>query len=156
MKSFRYRLQAVLTVREQAEREAQLRFARACAQAQSAEKRLRSAEEALAASDKIRRERLGTGSSGGELEQLRLHAALLAELRQRSAGEVAEARQKLEATRQQLASATKAREALVRLRDRQRRAHEYASVRAEQKVMDELAGQGPRLGATEAITEASV
>jgi flagellar export protein FliJ len=145
MKSFRFRLQAVLTLREQAEHEAQLRFAQACAVVDNGEARLRSADAAVAASDEMRRTQLAAGSRACQLEQLRLYAVLLAERRTHIIRELTEARARAEGARRELLFATQRRESLERLRGRQRRAHNYQASRAEQKLLDELAGQGPTL-----------
>lgn len=145
MKPFRFRLQAVLVVREQAERDAQLRYARACAAVESGEGRLRSADAALCASDEMRRAHLAAGSSAGQLEQLRLYAVLLGERRACLVRELTEARLRAEEARGELMFATRRRESLERLRGRQHRAHDYRTARAEQKVLDEIAGQGPTL-----------
>jgi flagellar FliJ protein len=145
MKSYRFRLQAVLTLREQAEQEAQLHYARACAVVENAEARLRSADAALAASDEMRRAHLAAGSHAGQLEQLRLYAVLLTERRTRIIGELTEARAGAEESRRELLLATQRRESLERLRGRQRRVHDYQTARNEQKLLDELAGQGPSL-----------
>jgi flagellar export protein FliJ len=145
MKTFRFRLQAVLTLREQAEHETQLRFARACSVVENAEARLRSADAAVAASDEMRRAHLAAGSRACQLEQLRLYAVLLSERRTRIIRELAEARARAETARRALLFATQRRESLDRLRGRQRRAHDYQAAQAEQKLLDELAGQGPTL-----------
>jgi|SRR5208283_4793789 len=145
MRLFRFRLQGVLTVREQVEHEAQLRYARACAAVQRAEGRLHSADAAMAASDEMRRAHLAARSSAGQLEQLRLYAVLLSDLRARVVIELGEARTRAEEARRQLIVATQHREALERLRGRQRRAHDYQAARADQKLLDDLAGKGPTL-----------
>jgi flagellar export protein FliJ len=145
MKAFRFRLQAVLTLREQAEHEAQQLCARAYAAVESAEARLRSADAAITAADDLRRTHLASGTRASQLEQLRIYAVLLHERRVLVARELTEARRRAEEARRQLLAATQRREALERLRLRQRRTHDYQAARAEQKLLDELAGQGPTL-----------
>ena len=145
MKIFRFRLQAVLTLREQAEHEAQQLCARAYAAVESAEARLRSAEAAIAAADDLRRTHLAAGSRASQLEQLRIYAVLLQDRRAQIARELTEARRRAEEARRRLLAATQQRETLERLRNRQRRAHDYQAARAEQKLLDEMAGQGPTL-----------
>jgi flagellar export protein FliJ len=142
---FRFRLQAVLTLRERAEQAAQQRCARSCAAVQLAAARLGSAEAEITASEELRRTHLAAGFRAGQFEQLRAHAVLLNERRIRLARELAEARQREAEARQSLVAATQQRETLVRLRDHQRRAYNYRAARAEQKVLDDLAARGMAL-----------
>jgi flagellar export protein FliJ len=145
MKAFHFRLQAVFTLREQAEHEAQQLCARACAAVESAQARLQSAEAAIAAADDLRRTHLAAGARASQLEQMRVYAVLLQERRAQVARELAEARRRDEEARRQLLAATQKRESLERLRGKQRRAYDYEAARAEQKVLDELSGQGSTL-----------
>ena len=57
----------------------------------------------------------------------------------------AEARGRAEETWRLLLIATQRREALERLRRRQRLLHTSQAAREEQKVLDEMSGRGPRL-----------
>ncbi len=145
MKAFRFRLQVVLTLREQAEQVAQQLCARAFLELEQATGRLRAAEAAIAADDQLWRTRLATGLRAAELEQSRLYSALLDERRTRIAREVARAQQQMEEARGKLLLATRRREILERLRDRQRRVYDYQTARAEQKLLDELSKRGPIL-----------
>jgi len=148
MKAFRFRLQAVLTLREQAEQAAQQVCAGACAALDRAAARLRSAEAGIAANEQLWRARLAAGLRAEELEQWRLYAGLLYERRTRMASELAQAREQLEEARRQLLLATRQREALERLRHRQRRMHDYEAARAEQKFLDELSQRVPLLASS--------
>lgn len=65
-----------------------------------------------------------------------------------------EAQKQAEEAGRLLTVATQRREALDRLRSRQRRVHDYQAGRAEQKLLDELSGRGPALA--EAWREAPV
>ncbi len=145
MKTFKFRLRAVQVLREQAEREAQQRYARALATVTSAATRLQAADAAIASADKARQTRLAAGAPAWELEQARLYSALLEERRNRCVRDLIEARQRAETARRQLAAASQQHEGLKRLRARQQRRHDYAAARAEQKVLDELAGRTPTL-----------
>jgi flagellar export protein FliJ len=145
VKSFHFRLQAVLTLREQAEHEAQLQCARARAAVESAQARLQSADAAIAAADDLRQTHLATGARASQLEQMRVYSVLLQERRAQVARELAEAHRRAEEARRQLLAATQRREALERLRSRQRRAYDYQAARAEQKLLDEMSGQGTAL-----------
>jgi flagellar export protein FliJ len=141
MKSFQFRLQAVLTLREQAEQAAQQRCARAYEAVERATGRLRSAEAAIAAVDELRGRELSAGARADRLEQLGNYTVLLHERRTVLVRELAEARGQAEAARRQLLFATQQRETLERLRQRQRRKHDYAAAQAEQKLLDDLAGR---------------
>ncbi|MGA2863787.1 MAG: flagellar export protein FliJ [Verrucomicrobiota bacterium] len=148
MKAFRFRLQAVLTLREQAEQTAQQVCAGACVALDQAAARLRSAEAEIAANDQLWRARLAAGLRAEELEQWRLYAGLLYDRRTRMARELAQAREQLEEARRQLLLATRRRETLERLRHRQRRMHDYEAARAEQKLLDELSKRVPLLASS--------
>jgi flagellar export protein FliJ len=147
MKAFRFRLQAVLTLREQAEQTAEQRCARAYAAVEAAAARVRSAEAEIDAAEQAHRAQLAAGPRAGQLEQLRLYAGFLHERRRQLARELAETRRRADEARRQLLLATQQREALERLRGRQQRAHDYQSARAEQQTLDELVGRGPSLSA---------
>ena len=145
MKAFRFQLQAVLTLRGRAEQAAQQRCAQVYAAVERAAVRLRFADSAIAASDEMRRTQLVAGARAHRVEQLRSHSVLLQERRTRLALELAEAQQQAEEAGRLLTVATQRREALDRLRSRQRRVHDYQAGRAEQKLLDELSGRGPTL-----------
>jgi flagellar FliJ protein len=145
MKAFRFRLQVVLTLRQEAEQAAQQLCARAFLALEQATDRLRSAEAAVAADDQRRRSRLAAGLRAAELEQSRLYSALLDERRTQMAREAARAQQQMEEARHKLRLATRQREILERLRDRQRRAYDYQAARSEQKLLDEFSRCAPML-----------
>jgi flagellar protein FliJ len=145
MKAFRFRLQAVLTLREQAEQVAQQRCARAYAAVESALTRVQSVEAEVDATEQAHRAQLAAGPRAGQLDQLQLYAGLLHERCRQLARELAEARRRADDAQRQLLLATQQREALERLRGRQRRAHDYQAARGEQQTLDELVGRGPAL-----------
>jgi len=148
MKAFQFRLQAVLTLREQAEQAAQESCARAYAAVEAASARVRAADEAIAASDELRRTQLTASTRADQVEQLRAFGVLLGERRAGRLRELAEARQRAKEASILLVIATQRREALERLRRGQRSAHTYQAARAEQRDLDELAGHGRTLAAT--------
>jgi flagellar FliJ protein len=145
MKAFRFRLQVVLTLRQEAEQAAQQLCARAFLGLEQATGRLCGAEAAIAADHQRRRARLAAGLRGAELEQDRLYSALLEERRLQMAREAARAQQQMEEARHKLLLATRQREILERLRDRQRRVYDYQAARAEQKLLDEFSQRAPVL-----------
>jgi flagellar export protein FliJ len=156
MKTFKFRFRAVLVLREQVEREAQQRYARAIAVVNGAAGRLAAAEGALASADQARELRLAAGAPAGELEQARQYSVLLTERRNRFTRELNDARQRAETARQQLAAASQRCEALERLRGHQQRRHAYAAARAEQKILDELTGRTHALAQTLAQNHAGL
>ncbi len=145
MKAFRFRLEVVLTLRQEAEQAARRVCARVFADLDRATGRLRAAEAALAADDQRRRARLASPLRAADLDQDRLFSALLDERRAAAAREAARVQDQLEAARQKLLLATRDREILERLRERQRRAYDYQAARAEQKILDELSQVGSAL-----------
>ena len=145
MKAFRFRLQAVLTLREQAEQAAQQRCAEAYAAVEAAAGRLRTADAAIEQSDERRRACLSGRAPVFELEQLRKHSLVLQEHRTLCVRALAEARQRADDAWRALVVATQQREALERLRARQKRVYDYQVARAEQKFLDDLSGRGPTL-----------
>jgi flagellar protein FliJ len=156
MKAFQFRLQAVLTLREQAEQSAQQSCARAYAAVEMASVRVRETDEAIATSDESRRAQLAAGTRAGQVAQLRAFAVLLAERRGRQIRELNQARLRAEDARRQLVTATQRRESLERLRCGQKRLHTYQAARAEQKTLDELAGRGRMLAAAWREADANV
>jgi flagellar FliJ protein len=138
MKAFRFKLQVVLTLREEAEQAAQRLCARAFLGLGQATARLRAAEAEIGANDQRRSAGLASGLRADELEQTRLYGALLEERRTQLAREAARAQQQVEEARHKLLLASRQRETLERLRERQRRVHDYEAARAEQKLLDEF------------------
>jgi flagellar export protein FliJ len=156
MKAFQFRLQAVLTLREQAEQAAQQSCALAYAAVGAASARLRAADEAIVVSDESRRAQLSAGARADQIEQLRVFSVLLGERRAGRIRELNEAQQRAREAWSLLVTATQRREALERLRLGQRSVHTYQAARAEQKLLDELAGHSRPLAATWRETGANV
>lgn len=145
MKAFRFRLEAVLKLREQAEEAAREHCAKAFAAVEKSTSRLRAVDADISASDELRRQHLTAGAPAGQLEQLRTHSVLLHERRIAVERELAEAKRRADAAQKQLLLASQRRETLTKLRDRQLRLHDYEAARAEQKLLDELAARSTGL-----------
>ena len=145
MRAFHFRLQVVLTLREEAEQAAQRAYARALLLLGQAIERLRGAEADLAANNQRLSARLAAGLRADELEHCRLYGVLLEDRRAQLAREAARAKQQAEEARRKLLTASRQRETLERLRERQRRIHDYQAGRAEQKLLDELSKRAPLL-----------
>lgn len=141
MKAFHFRLEAVLSLRQQAEQAAQQRSAEAQRAVQNALAQLDAAEATLLAAQHQRLSSLGTGCQVMLLEQLRAYEIVLRERRALRARELAVAREQAEKAQVQLIKATQEREALEHLRDRQRRTHAYEAARGEQKALDEMSAR---------------
>jgi flagellar export protein FliJ len=143
MKAFRFRIEAVLTLREQTEQAAQLRCAQAYIAVEAAAGRLRAAEMAIEEAEKTHRAELAVGPRASQMEHLRVYILLLRERRLQLEGKLAEARQRAESAWRDLLGATQQREALERVRSRQKRVHDYESARAEQRTLDERSSRSP-------------
>lgn len=141
MKAFHFRLQAVLTLREQAEQAARQSCARAYAVVTAAAERLRAADAAIASSNELRRAQLTAGAAADQVEHLRVFGALLNDRRTGRMRELADARSRAEEACRLLVVATQGREALERLHHRQLAQHNYQAAQSEQKILDELSAQ---------------
>ena len=141
MKPYRFRLQSVLALREQLEQSAQQLCALRYAAVETALTRVRAAEAEIDAVEIAHRAQLANRPKATQLEQMRLYALLLHDRRKELERELAEARRQAEEARKQLMLATQHREALERLRDRQRRVHSYHAARVEQNTLDELSSR---------------
>lgn len=142
MKAFRFQLEAILKLREQAEQAAQQQCAKANAAVERAQARLQAADATLAAAHDLHREQLATGVQANQLLQLRAYITNLCESRIRLAREVAEAQAQLATATRQMIVATQRREVLERLRERKRREHEHHVAVFEQKMLDDFNGRG--------------
>ena len=142
MKAFRFSLEAILTLREQAEKAVQVR----CAQAYAAERRaadnLREAEAALATAEQAQTVLLQKGCAAAQVEQLRSYSLFLEARRLEFMRAHEESKKRAVDAQAQLITATQKREALERLKNRQRIAHSYNAARLEQLTLDELTGGG--------------
>jgi len=139
MKPFRFPLQPILSLKQQAEQSARERYAatlRACeaaaAQVQQASIELTECWTGLC-------QKLALGVASGELLRARAWCNVL-ELRVKERATALEkARHAVDAVWQELMFATREREGLDRLRDRRRAAYSRTVQAAEQKELDELA-----------------
>jgi flagellar export protein FliJ len=139
MKPFRFPLQPILSLKQQAEQSARERYAatlRACEQAAS---HLQQASVELTECWTGLCQKLAAGVTSGELLRARAWCNVL-ELRVKERATVLEkARHAVDAVWQELMVATREREGLDRLRDRRRVAYKRTVQAAEQKQLDELA-----------------
>jgi flagellar FliJ protein len=141
MKAFRFSLQAILTLREEREQEAQRHYARRLRAAEAVDAELATVGRHLTALATEQQARLQTGLAASELERLGQYRSVLEERRVRLQQDLARARQAAELARGALVQATQARQALDNYRQKLHRLYDQTLARDEQKLLDELAGR---------------
>lgn len=146
MKAFRFPLQAVLTLREEKEQEAQRAVARALNLVAAIQSRLAEVSRELESLGAEIKGRMGGGVEARQLEQWGNYRLLLTERRSRLEQDLAVAEQGVQRARTVLLSATQDRQALENYRTKVHRMHDYQQARAEQKLLDDLAGRSSILG----------
>lgn len=145
MKRFKFSLEPLLILREQNERTAQQRHAKALVARDAAEAELRTAIIRLAEGwEDLAREQ-AAGVSAGKIMGTRAWCLMLEIQKHERAAALLDARQIAERTLKAMLEARREREGLNRFRDKSYRAHAYAFRREEQKSYDEMAGQSSRL-----------
>ena len=141
MKPFRFSLESLLVLRRQKERAAQQRYAKALNACEEARLQLQRATTEQAAGWNLLGHELGRGITAGRLAGLRTWCKVL-EIRWNERKTVVdETRRTADLAFQEMISAARDREALVRFYDKSRRAHSRAVQCEEQKTFDELAVQ---------------
>ena len=141
MKGFRFSLQAILTLRQEAEQAAQRQYALRLTAVQAAEARLAALDQEVQGVWARREKALAQGVQAHEVEALGSYGAGLAEQRKTLVTEVQKARDAAHLAWQQLLRASQERETLDRYRKRRRLEFDQAQARAEQKMLDDLAGR---------------
>jgi flagellar export protein FliJ len=146
MKPFRFPLEAILTLREEVEQEAQ----RAVARALQAVRLVQADLTALAAeADRMAVEmksRLNEGKTAADLERYGNYRTLLAERRKRREQDLAMAEASVREARQRLLKSTQDRQALENYRAKLRTRFDYRQSCEERKLLDDLAGRPSALG----------
>jgi flagellar protein FliJ len=141
MKPFRFSLQPILSLKEQAEQTARERYAATLRACEDAAARVQQASVELTGCWAGLCDKLAAGVSSDDLLRARAWCNVL-ELRVKErAAALESARHAVDAMWQELMSATREREGLDRLQDRRRVAHDRKAQAAEQKALDELALQ---------------
>jgi|GEM_PF-480810 len=144
MKRFKFSLESLRILREQNERTAQQRHARALAACEAAEANLQTAVKKLAEGwEDLAREQ-AAGVSAGKIMGTRSWCLVLEIQKHERAAALIDAREIAERTLKEMLEAMRKREGLDRFRDKSQRAHEYAFRREEQKNYDEMAVQSSR------------
>ncbi len=148
MKAFRFSLQAILTLREEREQEAQRHYARMLRAVEAVQAELATVGQHLAALAAEQQARLRTGLPANELERLGNYRVVLEERRVRLQQDLARAQQAADLAQGALVKATQARQALEKYRAKLHRAYDYTLARDEQKLLDDLAGRTSTLTGT--------
>lgn len=145
MKAFRFPLQAILTLREEQEQEAQRAYARALRAVEAAERAVSAVERELADLASEQAARLRTGMTVDELRRLGGYRAVLDARGDAARSELARVSADAEDARQGLLAASRARQALEKYREKLQRAFAARVARAERVQLDDLAGRGTTL-----------
>ena len=138
MKPFRFSLQSVRVLRERKEQLAQQRYAEAIRAHDLAGVRWQRAREELAQQWRNLAHTIARGAEAAELRRAQAWGAALETRQQERAAELQSARSARDRALQELTEAARDRQALERLHDRHRLAHDRSAQRAEQKVLDEM------------------
>ena len=144
MKPFRFRLQAVLTVRERHEKFAMERYSKALGEVNRARLSLERADAAWAASSVAQSELLRRGTTAADLRRGEQYCHELEQRRQASLSELRKAQAGAGAAREAMLKARIEREAVDQFRAQQRSAYDLEASRAEQKDVDEWAQRQPK------------
>lgn len=138
MKKFRFTLQALLTVRQQAEQKALESYSRALAARQEAHQRLLAANRELAqASDDLARE-LAEGAPAARASLSRAWCQVLETRQQHAARSLQEAEAALQQAHRSMLATRQDREAVENFQDQQHQRYDRQLLREEQKVLDDL------------------
>jgi flagellar export protein FliJ len=138
MKPFRFTLQSVRVIRERKEQAAQERYAAVLREHELATKQLEQANVQLAAGWEDLCQQVSLGAVASELRRARAWCAALETRQKERAAELQKARYTLDAASRELMVATRDRQAMDRLYDKHRAAHQLEAQREEQKILDEM------------------
>jgi flagellar export protein FliJ len=144
MKRFQFPLEPLRVLREQNERAAQQRHARALAACAAAEAQLQNAVKKLTEGLDLLTRELSAGASAGQIMNLRTWCLVLEIQKHERAAALMDARGIAENTFKAMLAAMRDREGLDLFRDKLRRAHDFEFRREEQKNFDEMAVQSGR------------
>jgi flagellar protein FliJ len=141
MKPFRFSLEAVATTRKQSENVALENYAQALLLRADAVRKLEATQHELDGVWTRVREEMTQGCTAAKAAQLRLQARLLEEDRTAREEALAHAERGANQALQQMLAARRQREAVDKLRGRQRLKHDRDVAAVSQKFLDELATQ---------------
>ena len=141
MKGFSFPLESIRVMRQQRERAAQQRHARALAQRESAEQVVKQAEGELAAGYKQVGEELERGADTSRIIHLRTWCSVLAIRLHECKAALEEASAAATESFNFMCAARRDRETLDRFHDKSKNSWQRACQQAEQKMLDEMAVQ---------------
>jgi flagellar export protein FliJ len=141
MKSFSFPLESLRTLRQQRERAAQQRYARALVLCNGAARVLQLAQDELNAGHALFMREIETGTTASRLVNLRTWCTVLEIRRNECAASLAETRRAANDAFRLMTAAAREREALDRFHDKSQRLWQRAFQADEQKMFDELAVQ---------------
>ncbi|MBC8001044.1 MAG: flagellar export protein FliJ [Opitutaceae bacterium] len=141
MKSFRFSLQAVLTLRQRHERFALEAHAAALLARHQALARLEAAELELSAAWSDLRRRRDTGCSAAEMTQAGEFSQALSRCRDTATAALAVAERGVNSSLQNLLEVRRQREIVDACHDKQKLAHQRELARQESRLLDDLAGR---------------
>lgn len=145
MKSFRFPLEAILTLREEREQEAQRGYAARLRAVESVNRGIAATRDELTTLAGEHRARAERGAQAVDLRRSDRYRRVLDDRLRRLEKELAAARQAAERAWRTLLKATQDRQALEKYRQKLHRLHDYAVGREEQRLLDDLSGRGPTL-----------
>jgi flagellar export protein FliJ len=143
MKPFRFSLQSIRVLREQKERDAQLRLAAAMRACEEAAFQLQEASDALAAGWSSLCEELTAGVAATSLVRTRAWCNVLESQQEDRSTALQNARRAMNGVWREMMLARRNREALDRYHDKCRRTYDREAQRQEQKRLDELGLRRP-------------
>lgn len=141
MKTFSFPLESIRILRQQRERSAQSRYARALTVCENAEHGVRSAQAELSTGYAVLSEELNHTSTIERLTQLRTWCAVLEIRFHECEAALVEAKRAATEAFNFLCAATRDRETLDRFHDKSKRAWQRVCLQTEQNMLDEMAVQ---------------
>jgi flagellar export protein FliJ len=141
MKPFKFPLESIRVLRQQKERAAQQRYARALAARDEAEARLQSTSAELTGAYQHLAQQLAVGVSASQVMGLRAWCTVLEIRRHESRAALENARRAADVAFKEMVLAVREREALDRFYEKSRLAYEREAAREEQSQLDEMAIQ---------------
>lgn len=141
MKPFKFSLEAVATTRRRLEQTALENYAQALLARQSAFSQLEATQHTLEQAWLRLRQTLESGCSASAATRLRQESGFLEEERKLREDALAQAERGVSQALHQMLAARKQREAVEKVRGKQRLAHDRDEQRDTQKFLDELATQ---------------
>jgi len=141
MKSFRFTLEAVRTLRQRQEQTTLELYAQALLARQQAIAKLENAQRELNASTQELRERLAAGCTAAQAAQAHEYQRSLVRRRDECTAALGATERRVNAAMQAMIAARRQREIVDKYFDKQKLGHLRGLARNEQKMLDDLAGR---------------